>query len=596
MLKKKNETRKRLKVFNYMTKIAILSAISFVLYLITFPIPGFPPFLKVQFSNLPVILGTFMLGPLGGVLISLIKTVIALPTSGTGMVGELADFLISIAIVIPSGFLYKETRSKTGGLLSIIVAVFMWIVGGVLTNYFINIPFYSKVMGMDAIVKACSAIYPGVTEETFMKTYILYGVIPFNAIVAIVVCLVTFLVYKRVSDIFKKDFIKSKNAPRVLVCCDSFKGTMSSKKVCKIVAEELNKNGFDAIERVISDGGEGFLEAISAGRKGLTKIKIKVDNAIGKLHKTYYLFDNVEKLAYIEMAKCCGIQELAKNELDVMHCSSFGLGQAIEHAVVQNGAKKVIIGLGGSASNDGGTGLLEALGVEFFNAERFHMQDLCGEKLNDISTIDFTSLDKYKDVEFECLTDVKNELLGYSGATYVFGPQKGATRENLVQLEEGMSRFASLTESILNGTYKNIPGVGAAGGVGFALAAYLHAKVKSGIAEVLSISDIKNLINTVDYVVTGEGCLDDQSLNGKVISGIISCKPKDLSFVVGQNKIDMDYVYPVVPTVCTFEESIANPSYYLRKLVDKTLVKDLSKKVLQEDNENINAAKECKTE
>ena len=575
MLKSKEKSRKKTKIFNFITKVGILSALCLILYFIRFPLPFFPPFLKVQFSNLAVILGGFMLGPLGGSLIAVVKTVISLPFTSTAMVGELADLLISLSVVIPSALIYKETRSKLGGLLSIVIAMFMWVVAGIFTNYFINIPFYSKAFGMEAIVNMCSAVFPGVTPETFMHTYIVYAVIPFNLMLSSIVCCITFLVYKRVSFLFKKDIIKSKNAPKVLVCCDSFKGTMSSKTVCRIISEELNKNGFDAIQRIISDGGEGFLEAVNEGSKGLTKVKIKVNDALGRIHSAYYLYDSKENIAYLELAECCGINQLVKSEYDVLNCSTYGLGQAIKHAVDTYNVKDIVVGLGGSASNDGGVGMLEALGVEFFDGERFHMQGLCGGQLKNIHSIDYSSLKKYEDIHFECLTDVNNSLLGYSGATYVYGPQKGATREDLVVLEAGMERYASLVESILKVSKKAEPYTGCAGGTGFAFATFLNAELKSGIRELLTNSDIKDLIPSVDYVITGEGTLDEQSYNGKVISGIMEYKPKDIRFVVGISKVNMDNVYAVVPTICTADDSFENPTFYLRKLIDTKVIKDL---------------------
>ncbi len=197
------------KILAYITKVAIFSAFSTMLYFFPkFPIAIiFPSFLEIQFSNLPAILGGFTLGPLGGFLIVLIKTLIKLPLTSTACVGELGDFLIGIASVLASSLIYKHYKTKKGGIIGLVVGIITWTVVAIFVNWLILVPFYTKAFGFNAVLGMCQSIFPNMTENNFIILYLFGSVLPFNLLLSTIVSLVTFLVYKRISVLFKKDSI-----------------------------------------------------------------------------------------------------------------------------------------------------------------------------------------------------------------------------------------------------------------------------------------------------------------------------------------------------------------------------------------------------
>ena len=204
---------KNRQILDYMTKVAIFSALSFVLYLFPkFPLPFFPSFLEIQFSNLPAILGGFALGPVGGALIVAIRTVIKLPLSSTACVGELADCIIGLATVMVSSLIYQKFKTKKGGIIALICGVITWTTIAIIANAFILIPFYAKFFmgekGIAGLVMITQDVLPNVTVENFIEVYVVYAALPFNLLLSTTVSVITFLVYKRISIVFKKDFIK----------------------------------------------------------------------------------------------------------------------------------------------------------------------------------------------------------------------------------------------------------------------------------------------------------------------------------------------------------------------------------------------------
>lgn len=581
------------KIYDYITKVAIFSALSFILYMFPkFPLPFFPPFLEIQFSNLPAILGGFVLGPLGGCIIVIARFVIKLPFSHTMYVGELADLLLGLLVVFSSSFIYKYHKNKKGGVVALITSTFVWIISSIFINIFINIPFYKDVYGMEALIGACSTIYKDINADNFMKYYVFFAVIPFNLLLSIVVSFITFFVYKRVSIIFKNDFIKTnentkksnKKDPiklqnkinqntrlKTLIICDSFKGTLSSKEVAKTIKKNLNPKKYEVDEIIISDGGEGFLDAIE---NLSTKIDVlEAVDALGRSVKAKYLINDLTNTLFFELAEVVGINKLKQNELDVFHASTYGLGLVIKQAIINHpDTKKIIIGIGGSASNDGGAGMLEAMGVKFFDQEHNIISNLCNEKLQYVNTFDVTGLKELiKDIEFIVLTDVTNPLLGLQGATFVYSPQKGAKESDLDILENNLIHFNKLCTSVFNKDYSIVSGAGAAGGVGFGMVAFCNATLRSGIDTLLEINNFNEIVQTYDLIISGEGCVDEQSFQGKVLSGIIKHQPKRLELVVGFSKLEScEYlIHAVVPEVATMEESLKNPKKCLGDLVAK---------------------------
>ena len=216
--------------------------------------------------------------------------------------------------------------------------------------------------------------------------------------------------------------------------------------------------------------------------------------------------------------------------------------------------------------------MLEAMGVKFCDKEGNVLYGMCNGKLQDIYAIGTETFNKLiSNIEFEVLTDVSNPLLGDKGATYVFSPQKGAKKEDLPILEANMCKYNEIVKKYFNNDFNKVPGTGAAGGVGFAFVAFMNAKLSLGIDVLLKSYHFDELVNKYDIVITGEGRLDEQSLNGKVISGIMSYNPKQLEFVVGSCALE-DVVYTVhaiVPTVATLDDAINKPKESLTKLIKK---------------------------
>lgn len=364
---------------------------------------------------------------------------------------------------------------------------------------------------------------------------------------------------------------------KVLSIIDSFKGTLTSVELGKIATDIFAQKGLDATWLPISDGGDGFLDAIEKV-VSTERIALKVSDPLGREIDTYYLLDEEKKTAYIEMAKCSGINLLTKEELNPFLTSTYGFGQAILHAI-DSGIKSITVGIGGSATNDGGSGLLEALGCRFFDRNKKELFNMCGGKLDLVQTIDATVLfETIKEVRFTVLSDVTNPLLKEKGASFVYAKQKGAKEEELPILDAKMANYARVLESYLKKDFSGLPGAGAAGGVGFVFHSLLNAKFFSGIDYILELVDFANLIRDVDFIVTGEGKIDHQSFDGKVIMGITKrSSNKKIILVCAINEIDLAdlnnpnivKVYSVVGNIASKEESMQHPRDCFAKLCEE---------------------------
>ncbi len=321
----------------------------------------------------------------------------------------------------------------------------------------------------------------------------------------------------------------------ILIAPDSFKGSLSAAEFCNIANRVLQKYSDSVTTSLmpLADGGEGTIEAVQACLK-TRKILIKVHNAIG-IHTTvsYAFIDKDQSdtpygkaTAIIEMAQACGLPDIPTPKRNPMKTSSFGLGELIKHAL-DTGAQHLIIGLGGSAINDGGTGMLSALGVQFFSKDGQSIIP-AGAMLEQIDKIDTAHLDpRLKDCTITIASDVTNPLLGEQGATRVFAPQKGADVQMVEALEKGMLTYAYKTIQTLglSDELYNTPGSGAAGGLGFALLAYLNAEIQSGFELLAKLSGLDKLLANADtrpdMIITGEGYFDQQSLGGKLTGSLI---------------------------------------------------------------------------
>lgn len=307
---------------------------------------------------------------------------------------------------------------------------------------------------------------------------------------------------------------------KIVIAADSFKDALPAPQVCAAIADGVSKAMPEA-EIVIfplTDGGDGLAEVFSHHLGG-SVIQMQAYDPLGReIQCTYILSANGEK-AFIEMAQASGLQRLSLEERNPMLTSSYGTGQMIAHAL-DSGVQHILLGLGGSATNDAGIGMAAALGFEFYTSQGKELLPR-GESLLAIERIGIENVHPaLANTQFEALCDVKNPLFGHSGAAYVFGPQKGASAAMVERLDEGLQHFASLLQQTFGQDFASAIGAGAAGGLGAGCLAFLKAQLFPGIEAVMNLTNFDAALEGADLIITGEGRLDGQTLGGKLIRGI----------------------------------------------------------------------------
>ena len=306
---------------------------------------------------------------------------------------------------------------------------------------------------------------------------------------------------------------------------DSFKGTLSAIEVCNIMKSSIKNLYKDAniISVPVADGGEGTVDAFLYALGGEKK-SVWVSDAFNEQKILAHYAMLKDDIAVIEMAACAGLP-LVKNRLEPDKTTTFGVGELIIDAI-NSGAKKIILGLGGSATNDGGCGMAVALGVKFKDEQDQEFIPT-GGTLSQIYKIDMNNIySKIKDVEFISMCDVDNPLCGRLGASAVFAPQKGADEDMVKSLDEGLAHLAKIIKRDLHIEVKDIKGAGAAGGLGAGSIAFLQSKLTKGIDVILDTINFDELVSKADIVFTGEGKFDSQSLHGKVVMGVANRSQK----------------------------------------------------------------------
>lgn len=306
---------------------------------------------------------------------------------------------------------------------------------------------------------------------------------------------------------------------------DSFKGTLSAIEVCNIMKLSIKNLYKDAniISVPVADGGEGTVDAFLYALGGEKK-SAWVSDAFNEQKILAHYAMLKDDIAVIEMAACTGLP-LVKNRLEPDKTTTFGVGELIIDAI-NNGAKKIILGLGGSATNDGGCGMAAALGVKFKDEQDQEFIPT-GGTLSQIYKIDMNNIySKIKDIEFISMCDVDNPLCGRLGASAVFAPQKGADEDMVKSLDEGLAHLAKIIKRDLHIEVKDIKGAGAAGGLGAGSIAFLQSKLTKGIDIILDTIKFDELVSKADIVFTGEGKFDSQSLHGKVVMGVANRSQK----------------------------------------------------------------------
>lgn len=330
----------------------------------------------------------------------------------------------------------------------------------------------------------------------------------------------------------------------IILIPDSFKGTFSSEALCATMETVIKRHAPDVLVTSIpvADGGEGSVDAFLAAIGG-EKIETSVQGPFGKPLDSFYgiLPDGT---AVVEMAAAAGLPLVGENR-DVAHATTYGVGELIRHALDKD-IKNLIVALGGSATNDGGCGAAAALGVRFLNAQGKHFVPV-GGTLKDIVSIDLSGLDpRIKNTTITTMCDIDNPLTGPHGAAAIFGPQKGADPQLVKELDAGLAHLAELMRRDFKVDIEFTPGAGAAGGMGGGMVAFLGSTLKMGIDVVLDTVKFDQLVQTADFVFTGEGKIDTQSLRGKVVIGVARrAKPHGIPVfaVVGDIGDDIEQAY-----------------------------------------------------
>ena len=373
---------------------------------------------------------------------------------------------------------------------------------------------------------------------------------------------------------------------RILIAPDKFKGALNAREVAESVAAGLREVLPDAEMDVapMADGGEGTAEAICDALGG-SWLKCKARDPLGREIEAHYAWIDQGKLAVMEMSEAAGMKRLRSNEFDVDLATTFGVGEMILDAAERD-ARQIIIGLGGSATNDGGFGMARALGFQFFAGRKqlngpIHELDKLTRVVAPSPAASRLPLSEGEDRgEGEALAkiiaavDVKNPLLGQNGATRVFGPQKGATPNQIGELERALTRLADVVAEQFGFDYRDKPGAGAAGGIGFGLMSFCGATIRPGFDVVAESISLEAKMKDVDLVITGEGSLDRQTLEGKTPAGVARLARKlgkRVFAIVGRATEDrqarelFDGVYQNARTGMSEEENMKKAADLLRE-------------------------------
>lgn len=354
---------------------------------------------------------------------------------------------------------------------------------------------------------------------------------------------------------------------KVVVAIDSLKGSLSSLEAGSAISEGIHRALKDAevIVRPMADGGEGTVEALALGMNGRIE-KIKVTGPLGDPVEAAYGIIDETHTAIIEMSAAAGITLISEQERNPLDTTTYGVGEMIKDAI-RKGCRHFIVGIGGSATNDGGIGMLQALGFGFLDVNG-NQVGFGAKGLKDIEKItDEAVLPELKECYFKVACDVSNTLCGDQGCSAIFGPQKGATPSMIMQMDKWLADYAGLTQKKYPKANMNQAGTGAAGGLGFAFLSYMNASLESGIKIILDETKLESYVREADMVITGEGCLDGQTVMGKAPIGVANIAKKYGKTVIAFsgcvtedavvcNEHGIDAFFPILRTVTTLNDAM----------------------------------------
>lgn len=354
---------------------------------------------------------------------------------------------------------------------------------------------------------------------------------------------------------------------KIVVAVDSFKGSLSSLEAGSAISEGIHRVMDDAkvVVRPLADGGEGTVEALALGMNGRIE-NIKVTGPLGEMVEASYGIIDETKTAIIEMSAAAGITLVAEPDRNPLNTTTYGVGEMISDAI-NKGCRNFIVGIGGSATNDGGIGMLQALGYSFLDADG-NQVPFGAKGLSVLETIsDEHVIPQLKDCNFKVACDVTNTLCGEQGCSAIYGPQKGATPSMIMQMDKWLAYYACLTQEKYPNANMKQAGTGAAGGLGFAFLSYTNAVLESGIKIVLDETKLESYIADADIVITGEGRLDGQTVMGKAPIGVAGIAKKYQKPVIAFsgcvtedatacNQYGIDAFFPILRTVTTLDDAM----------------------------------------
>ena len=355
---------------------------------------------------------------------------------------------------------------------------------------------------------------------------------------------------------------------KTVVSPDKFKGSLTATQVAIQIKNSLNRacSSFDVVTLPLSDGGEGLSDLFK--NDSYREITVKTKDPLERSITSSFLFVPDKNLAVIEMSSASGLALLQKDEYNPLMTTTYGTGQMILKAL-DLGVNHIILGLGGSATNDGGIGMASALGYKFLDAEKKDLTSI-GKSLELITSIDTNTIDnRLKNTRFTAICDVDNTFYGESGAAKVYAKQKGASPQEIDKLDAGLQNLSKLIKSAFQIDLQEVKGSGAAGGLGGGALTFLGAELKNGIETVIEYLNFEQRCADADLIITGEGKLDQTSLNGKVISGVTSVANKlgiPVIAICGEveggseilKKIGLTAAYSILPECCNVESAIIN--------------------------------------
>lgn len=354
---------------------------------------------------------------------------------------------------------------------------------------------------------------------------------------------------------------------KIVISIDSFKGSVNSLEAAHAVKEGILNiySDSDIIEFPIADGGEGTVDALCSDSNGKI-VKLIVTGPLGLPVEAFYGITESTNTAIIEMSSAAGLPLVPLNKRNPLYTTTYGVGQIIVDAI-NKGCRKFIIGIGGSATNDAGVGMLQALGFGFKDIDNndikfgaIGLKDICHIKCENV-------VEELSKCEFRIACDVKNPLFGPDGCSYVYGPQKGADDISVKQMDEWIKSYSSLVKNVFPKSDPDFPGCGAAGGMGYAFKTFLNAYLEPGVDIILSEIKIENAIKNADIVITGEGRLDSQTVMGKAPAGVAKIAKKYNKPVIAFsgcvaddanicNKYGIDAFFPILRQISTIEQAL----------------------------------------